>query len=164
VFNILGPLSNPAQPAFQLLGVYSAALVPLMAQVLKGLGAEAAWVVHGADGLDELSLTGPSRVAQLKGGEVTEFTVTPQDAGLEPCDMGELKGESPEHNAKALREVLYGAKNAYRRAVVLNAAAGLVVAGKAKDLREGAGVAQTALDEGHAYLVLNKLVEMSNTQ
>lgn len=162
VFNTLGPLSNPAQPPLQLMGVYSAALVSPLAHVLKGLGTQAAWVVHGADGLDELSLAGPSHVAQLKDGEVSEFTVTPEDAGLERCDMSELKGESPEHNAQALRELLFGQKNAYRRAVLLNAAAGLVVAGKAATLAEGAAQAADVLDNGKAYAVLNKLIEMSN--
>ncbi|NBO20021.1 MAG: anthranilate phosphoribosyltransferase, partial [Proteobacteria bacterium] len=148
--------------SLQLLGVYGAHLVEPLAQVLKGLGTQAAWVVHGADGQDELSLTGPSQVAQLKDGEITQFSVTPEDAGLERCDIAELKGQGAEFNAQALRELLYGKKDAYRRAVLLNAAAGLMVAGKVADLKDGVAMAGGALDEGKAYAVLNKLSEMSH--
>lgn len=162
VFNLLGPLSNPAAPDYQVMGVYRRDLVEPLAHVLKQLGTKAAWVVHGTDGLDELSLTGSSYVAQLKDGQVSCFEVTPQEAGLETCHSDEIKGRDPEHNANALRDVLAGRESAYRRAVVLNAAAGLVVAGKAAHLKEGAGQAEAALDDGHAYAVLRRLAEESN--
>ncbi|NBX04052.1 MAG: anthranilate phosphoribosyltransferase [Alphaproteobacteria bacterium] len=162
IFNLLGPLSNPAAPAFQLLGVYSAALVPKMANVLKELGTQAAWVVHGADGIDELTLCGASTVAQLKDDVITEFEITPEDAGLPRSVPEELKGGDPQHNANAMIEALSGMKCAYRNAVVLNAAGGLVVAGKVSTLKEGAEMAVEAIDNGNAYTALKKLVEISN--
>ncbi|MDE3060849.1 MAG: anthranilate phosphoribosyltransferase [Pseudomonadota bacterium] len=162
VFNLLGPLSNPAAPAYQLLGVYSEAWVEKLAQALKSLGAQAAWVVHGSDGMDELTLSGPSKVAELKNGEIRCFEVTPEDAGLASSPMEELKGRTPEYNAEALLKALSGVENAYRHAVVYNAAAGLLIAQKAKDLKEGAAMARDAIDSGQAHGVLKKLVELSN--
>lgn len=162
VFNILGPLSNPAFPDFQLLGVYSKALVEPMAQVLKQLGTKAAWVVHGSDGLDELSLCGHSTVAELKNGQVRVFEVRPEDAGLECCALEDLKGKDAPYNAKAMEAALSGVGGAYRDAVVLNAAAGLMIAGKAAALPEAARMAEAAIDHGQAYGVLKKLVQISN--
>jgi anthranilate phosphoribosyltransferase len=162
IFNVLGPLSNPAHPPFQLLGVYSRHLVEPLAHVLAKLGTQAAWVVHGHDGLDELSITGPSTVAELKGGNVRMFEVSPADAGLESAHMEDIKGGDANQNAKAMLEALSGVESAYRRAVVYNAAAGLVVAGKAEDMRAGAALAAEAIDSGNAYRLLKKLVEVSN--
>jgi len=162
IFNLLGPLSNPAKPDFQLLGVYSAALVEPLAHVLKQLGTKGAWVVHGSDGLDELSLSGSSKVAELKDGEVRCFEVSPEDAGLPRASIDDIRGRDPQYNANALIEALSGVENAYRNAVVYNAAAGLLIAGKAADLKEGAIMAKEAIDSGRAHSALKKLVEFSN--
>ena len=164
IFNLLGPLSNPAAPTYQLLGVYSASWVEKMAQVLKELGTKAAWVVHGSDGLDELTLTGASKVAQLKDGQVTSFEVTPEDAGLERCSSEDLRGRTPDYNAKAMLEALSGIKCPYRNAVLLNAAAGLLIADKVATLKDGAKMAEQAIDSGQAHTVLKKLVEVSNSR
>ncbi len=150
VFNLIGPLSNPASVRRYLLGVYSPDWVEPLAEVLASLGAESAWVVHGEGGLDELSPAGVSKVAILKDGKVTVATVTPEDAGLEPAPVAAIKGGDAAHNAAALREVLTGASGAYRNTVLLNAGAALVVAGLADDLAEGAALAAAAIDEGKA--------------
>ncbi len=162
IFNILGPLSNPAHPSFQLLGVYSKDLLRPMVEVLKMLGVERAFVVHGADGLDELSLTGTSFVAELRNGEISEFELSPEDAGLPRASLEDLKGKDPEYNAKKLVEAISGMECAYRNAVVYNAAAGLVIAGKALDLKAGAKLVQEAIDSSKAHSVLMKLVDLSN--
>lgn len=162
IFNILGPLSNPAAPDFQLLGVYDKRWTQPLAHALQALGCKAAWVVHGSDGLDELTLTGTSTVAQLKDGAITSFDVSPEDAGLARVSLEELRGGDAEHNAKALIHALSGAPGAYRDAVVYNAAAGLMIAGKASDLKAGAALAASAIDSGAAYSKLKKLVELSN--
>lgn len=162
IFNVLGPLSNPGAPDFQLLGVYDAALVEPIARVLKELGTKAAWVVHGSDGQDELTLCGSTKVAELKDGNIRLFEVTPEDADLPRAMLEDLKGKTPEHNAKALTEALSGATGAYRNAVIFNAAAGLVIAGKSRDLKDGATQARQAIDSGAAYGVLQKLVDISH--
>lgn len=162
VFNLLGPLSNPATPDFQLLGVYARHWVEPMAQALKELGTKAAWVVHGSDGLDEMTLSGVTYVAELKDGVVRSFEITPEEAGLSRVLLEALKGRTPEVNANALMEAISGMENAYRNAVVYNAAAGLVIAGKAADIRDGVRMAKEAIDNGAAYATLKKLVEMSN--
>jgi len=162
VFNLLGPLSNPAGPSYQLLGVYSAALVEPLAHVLKALGTQAAWVVHGSDGLDELSLSGPSVVAEMKYGAVHRFEVTPEEAGLPRAPLESIKGQGPQYNANAMIDALSGTESAYRNAVVYNAAAGLVIAGKTPDLRAGVALAKEAIDSGRAHSVLKKLIEVSN--
>jgi len=162
IFNLIGPLSNPAGAKHQLLGVFSAAWVKPMAEALKGLGSESAWVVHGSDGLDELTVTGPSQVAQLKDGQVTTFEITPADAGLPTHSAEDLKGGEPEYNAAALRGLLDGTPgaegdkkfSAYRDIVLLNAAAALIVAGKATDLKDGAAQAAQAIDSGAARATL----------
>jgi anthranilate phosphoribosyltransferase len=163
IFNILGPLANPAAPPFQLMGVYSKSLVEPLAHVLKQLGVQAAWVVHGHDGLDELSLIGASSVAELKNGEVRMFEITPEEAELERVSLEDLKGGDANVNASALLEALSGAENAYRNAVVYNAAAGLVIAGKATTMIDGVTLAKDAIDSGNAYRLLKKLVDVSNT-
>ncbi len=162
IFNILGPLANPASPDFQLLGVYAPGLVTPMAMALKSLGTKAAWVVHGAGGLDELSISGPSMVAELKDGEVKVFEVEPEDAGLARGHMEDLKGGDAPFNAKAMHGALSGVESAYRNAVLYNAAAGLVIAGKASQLADGVRMGAEAIDSGRAFAVLQKLVAMSN--
>jgi len=162
IFNILGPLANPANVKRQLLGTFSKALLEPMAQVLKNLGSERIWLVHGSDGLDELTTTGPTSVCALEDGKIRSFEVTPEEAGLARATSADLKGGDPTHNAAALRAVLDGLKSPYRDIAVLNSAAALVVAGKAKGLKDGAVIAQEALDSGSARATLAKLVDVSN--
>jgi anthranilate phosphoribosyltransferase len=161
IFNLLGPLSNPANAGRQLLGVFHRQWVEPLAQVLGALGSERAWVVHGSDGLDELTTTGASYVAELKDGEVTSFEVTPEDAGLRRAPSEALKGGDPTANAAAVRDMLAGKQGAYRDIVLLNAAAALVVAGKAADLKAGVALAAEAIDSGRAGATLEKLVTIS---
>ena len=162
IFNLLGPLSNPAGVKRQLLGVFSAAWLEPLAQVLRNLGSERVWLVHGADGLDEVTTTGPTKVAALENGEIRTFEITPEMAGLRRAALADLKGGDADFNAAALRAVLAGEKNAYRDIAVINAAAALIVAGKATDLKDGAALAQQALDSGAARDVLAALVTASN--
>lgn len=162
VFNLIGPLSNPASVKRYLLGVFSPDWVEPLANVLGSLGAETAWVVHGEGGLDELSPGGTSKVAQLKNGVVTTFTVTPSDAGLNQWPVSAIKGGDAAHNAEALRGVLQGRPSAFRDTVLLNSAAALVVAGVAKDLKEGAAIAAEIIDKGKAADRLDRLVAVSN--
>lgn len=161
VFNLLGPLSNPAGVDRLVVGVFSQDWVEPLAHVLKNLGAARVWVVHG-DGLDELTTTGPTSVASLEGGKVSTFEVTPQDAGLKPGKLSALKGGDGETNAAALKAVLAGEKSAYRDIVLLNVAAALIVAGKAHDLKQGAELAAQAIDTGEAEKALARLVAVSN--
>ena len=162
IFNLLGPLSNPAGVRRQLLGVFSAAWLTPVADVLRNLGSERVWVVHGSDGLDELTTTGPSRVVELLDGTLREFEVTPEEAGLPRASLADLKGGDPAHNAAALRAVVAGATGPYRDIAVFNAAATLVVSGTAADLREGAVLAAQALDSGAVGATLSRLVDVSN--
>lgn len=162
IFNALGPLTNPAGARRQLVGVYDRALIAPLATALAELGAARAWVVAGADGLDELTTTGPSFVAEAHDGAVTMFTVTPEDAGLPRAAADDLKGGNPAENAAALLALLDGAPGPYRDIAVLNAAAALIVAGKSASLREGAMLAARALDEGRAKAALAGLVAISN--
>lgn len=162
IFNLLGPLSNPAGVTRQMVGVFSRHWVEPLAQVLKNLGAQSAWVVHGSDGLDEITVTGPTHVAALEGGNIRTFDVTPADAGLPTATADELKGGDAQANAKALLGVLNGEKNAYRNVALLNAAAALIVAGKAKDLKDGVALGAQALDSGAAADKLKRLVAVSN--
>ncbi len=161
IFNILGPLSNPANVKRQLVGAFSRGLLEPMANVLKNLGSERVWLVHGSDGLDEMTTTGPTHVAELKDGAVRSFTVTPEEAGLPRATPADLRGGDPAHNAAALNAVLDGLKSPYRDIAVFNAAAALIVGGKAETLREGAAIAAGALDSGKAKATLAKLVEVS---
>ena len=162
VFNLIGPLSNPASVKRYLLGVFSPDWVEPLAEVLSSLGAEKAWVVHGAGGLDELSPSGESKVAALDGGKVTVFTVSPEAAGLPIYPKEAIRGGDAAHNAEALRGVLAGASGAYRDTVLLNAAAALVVAGRAASLEEGARIAAASIDEGRARDRLERLIKVSN--
>lgn len=161
VFNLLGPLSNPAGVKRQLLGVFSRAWMEPLARTLRELGSERVWVVHGSDGLDEITTTGPTEVVALKDGEIRAFTIDPRDVGLPLARPEDLKGADPAHNAAALRAVLAGERTAYRDIAVLNAAASLVVAGKARDLAQGRELAETAIDSGGARDVLARLVAAS---
>ena len=161
IFNLLGPLSNPAGADRQLMGVFDEKWVEPLAHVLKKLGSERAWVVHGSDGLDELTTTGPSKVSELRKGEVTVFDVTPADAGLPVADAADLVGGDPAHNAAAMRALFDGEENAYRDIVLLNTAAALCVSNKAQDLKEGAEIAALAIDDGGAKKALEQLVETS---
>ena len=162
VFNLIGPLSNPASVKRYLLGVFSPDWVEPLANVLMNLGAERAWVVHGHGGLDEISPAGETKVASVENGKVTTFTIKPEDAGLKPRDIGEIKGGDATHNAQALRAVLAGGHGAHRDTVLLNAGAALVVAGKAKTVTEGVKLAAAAIDEGRALDRLERLIAVSN--
>ncbi len=164
IFNLLGPICNPANPKRQLVGVYDASLTETLASALRELGSERAWVVHGAGGLDELSLCGPSQVTELKDGTLRTFTVTPEDAGLTTGPQEAIRGSAPDDNAQALMNLLMGAKNAYRDIVLLNASAALIVAGKAADLKEGAEMAAQAIDSGRAKETLARLVWITNEE
>jgi len=161
IFNLLGPLSNPAGTRRQLVGVFAPEWVRPMAEVLGRLGAERAWVVHGA-GIDEMTTAGTTQVAEWHDGRVVEFTVSPEDAGLKPARLDDLKGGEPAHNAALMREVLAGAAGPLRDVVLLNSAASLVVAGRAENLRNGVDLAATAIDSGAARHVLDRVVAMTN--
>jgi anthranilate phosphoribosyltransferase len=161
IFNLLGPLSNPAGAKRLLVGVFSPQWVMPMAEVLGRLGAEHAWVVHGS-GLDEITTAGATTVAEFKDGAVRAFEVTPEDAGLERATLDELKGGEPAYNAALMRGVLAGEKGKLRDIVLLNAAAALIVAGRAADLREGAAIAADTIDSGKAAAVLDRLVAETN--
>ena len=163
VFNLLGPLANPAGVRRQVVGVFAAEWVRPLAEVLGRLGAEFAWVVHGRDdGLDELTTTGPTLVAEWDGSGVRTFEVTPEDAGLPRSTLDDLRGGDPAHNAEAIRAVLAGEHGPLRDAVVLGAAGALVVAGRARTLRDGAAMAAEAVDRGAAARALARLVEITN--
>jgi len=163
IFNLLGPLSNPAGVKRQLVGVFAAQWVEPIAYVLKDLGADSVWVVHG-DGLDEMTTAGTTLVAELKGGKVRTFEVKPEDAGLARVRPEDLKGADAAHNARALRGVLAGESGAYRDIAVLNAAGALVVAGKVKELNEGIEIASHSIDSGSAASALEMLVHVSNRE
>ncbi len=150
IFNILGPLTNPAGVKRQLTGAFSRDLIRPMAETLLALGSEAAWLVHGADGTDELSIAGPSWVAAIENGAVREFEIAPEDAGLPVHPFEAILGGTPEENGRAFRALLDGAAGAYRDAVLLNAAAALVVAGRVKTLPEAVALAEESIDTGRA--------------
>lgn len=162
IFNVLGPLCNPAQVTMQLMGVYDEALCTTLAQVLHQLGSTAAAVVHGREGLDELSVSFDSRVAQLLNGDILAYDMTPEKAGLPRYAQAQLKGGDAAHNARALLALLNGAKSAYRDAVLLNTAAALVVADKADDAQSGVALAAEAIDSGRASHTLAALIQASS--
>jgi anthranilate phosphoribosyltransferase len=162
IFNLMGPLSNPAGARRQLIGVFSRDWLETLAEVLGRLGTERAWVVHGSDGMDEITTTGPTHVAELKDGKVRRFEISPEDIGLRRANPADLKGGDSATNARALTELLDGAKGAYRDVVLFNAAAALMVAGKAADLKAGKALAEAAIDSGKARAVLAKLVAVTN--
>ncbi|YBV97478.1 anthranilate phosphoribosyltransferase [Phyllobacteriaceae bacterium JZ32] len=163
IFNLLGPLSNPAGVKRQLVGVFARQWVEPIAQVLKELGSESVWVVHG-DGLDEMTTAGTTHVAALENGEIHTFEVTPESVGLRRADPGELKGGDAAYNAEALRGVLDSVKGAFRDITLLNSGAALVIAGKAASLEEGIALAAHSIDSGAANAVLKKLIAVSNRE
>ncbi|MBN9071152.1 MAG: anthranilate phosphoribosyltransferase [Rhizobiales bacterium] len=161
IFNLLGPLSNPAGVRRQMVGVFAPEWVLPVAETLRNLDAENVWVVHG-DGFDEITATGTTRVTALRNGTIESFELAPEDVGLGRYERASLRGGDAAFNAAALRDVLRGTKGAYRDTVLMNAGAGLVVAGKAADLREGAEQAAASIDSGRAAAVLDRLVAVSN--
>ncbi|WP_292761317.1 anthranilate phosphoribosyltransferase [Microbacterium sp. UBA3486] len=162
IFNIVGPLSSPARVKKQLFGVYSPEWLIPGAEALRDLGLTSAWVVHGS-GLDEITTTGPSQVAELKDGEIRSFDLTPDDFGVETVSLDAIRGGDGAVNAAALRDVLGGAKTPYRDVALCNAAASLIVAGKAKDVTEGMHLASQSLDTGSAARALETLITISNS-
>lgn len=162
MFNLLGPQSNPAGVKHYLLGVYDEQWVEPVAAALLANRVTSAWVVHGSDGIDEITTTGPTFVASIKDGNLTSFEISPEDAGLSRANADDLKGGTPEENAIAMTALLDGAMTPYRDIVLLNAAAALIVAGKATGLAEGVGMAAGAIDSGKAKTTLAKLVATSN--
>jgi len=164
IFNLLGPLANPAGTKYQVVGVFGEEWVEPIAQVLGRLGAKRAWVVHGSDGLDELTITGISHVAALDGGKISTFKISPKNAGLPEAKPEDLCGGDATENAAHIRAVLGGQQSAFRNVVLLNAAAALLVAGKAKTLREGVALAAQSIDSGKARAVLEALVKLSHAK
>lgn len=161
IFNLLGPLSNPGGVKRLLVGVFSPDWLEPLARVLGTLGAERAWLMHGSDGLDEITTTGPTSVVAWDHGTIRHFTIAPEDYGLARVGLDDLKGGDAAHNAIAVRDVLDGARRPYRDIAALNAAAGLVVADRAPDLASGLRLAFEAIDSGQARDVLNRLVRLS---
>lgn len=164
IFNLLGPLSNPAGAKRQLIGVFAHKWIVPLAETLRRLGSERAWVVHGSDGLDEITTTGKSYVAELRDGHVKTFEVVPEDAGLKRAKPEELTGGDVATNAAALTALLQGKTGAYHDIVVLNAAAALVIADKAANLKDGAALAQAAIASGKAAKTLAALVAITNNR
>ena len=162
IFNLLGPLANPAGAKRQVIGVYDKAWLMPIAEVLRNLGSERLWVVHGDDGLDELTTTGITHVASLDRGQISSFTVRPSDVGLPTASTEMLKGGDAAQNAEAIRKVLEGDTGAFRDIVVLNAGAALLVSGKANDLGAGVEMAARSIDEGKAKAALLKLIEITS--
>lgn len=162
IFNILGPLTNPAGVKMQLTGAFSPALIRPMAQTLLALGTTSAWLVHGGDGTDEISIAEPTAVAAIENGQIREFTITPEDAGLPRHPFSAIMGGEPAQNAAAFRALLDGASGAYRDAVLLNAAAALLVAGRVKTLAEGVAAAHQSIDSGAARAKIAQLAQLTN--
>jgi anthranilate phosphoribosyltransferase len=162
IFNLLGPLSNPADVKRQMVGVFSQQWVEPLAHVLKNLGSECAFVVHGSDGLDEITTTGPTSVAALENGTVRTFQITPEDVGLTRAKPETLRGADADTNAAELKAVLEGKRGAFRDVAVFNAAAALVVARKATDLKAGVALAEKSIDSGEAKGRLDRLIAISN--
>ena len=162
VFNVLGPLTNPAGARAQVIGVYSPTLVRTLAEVLAQLGARHAFVVHGAHGIDELSPAGPNDVCEVVDGEVRERVIDPIDLGIQRCDPAELRGGAPDENAQAIREVFAGANGGRRDAILLNAAGAIAASGHAEDLREGLELARRAIDSGSAAERVDELARFTH--
>ena len=162
VFNILGPLTNPASPSMQILGVYDDYLVEPLAQVLVSLGVKRGMVVFGEDKLDEISMSAPTRICEIRDGWYKTYVITPEDFGFARCSKEDLKGGSPEENAEITRGILKGDKGPRREAVLMNAGAALYIGGKAGSMKEGIGLAAQLIDSGKALETLEKFVEISN--
>jgi len=163
VFNILGPLTNPADADIQLLGVYSANLCEKLANVLKNLGRKRALVVHGCDGLDEISISKDTIVYDLKDNNITEYKISPEELGLKLTDITEVKGGNPDMNAGIILDLLKGKKSPHRDIVVLNAAAAIFASGKSDNLSDALKIASESIDSGKAFTKLNKLAEISGS-
>ncbi len=162
VFNILGPLTNPGSPSMQLLGVYDEYLVEPLAQVLVSLGVKRGMVVYGQDKLDEISMSAPTKICEIKDGWFKSFVIKPEDFGFERCTKDELKGGTPEENAKITRAILGGEKGPKRNAVLLNAGASLYIGGKAESFKDGVKLAAEIIDSGKVLETLEKFIEVSN--
>ncbi len=162
VFNILGPLTNPSSPKMQLLGVYDAYLVEPLAQVLISLGVKRGMVVYGTDKLDEISLSAPTKICEIKDGWYKSYTIKPEDFGFERCTKDDLKGGAPEENAQITRDILSGMQGHKRNAVLLNAGAALYIGGKAESFGDGVKLAAELIDSGKALETLEKVIEVSN--
>ena len=162
VFNILGPLTNPASPTMQLLGVYDGYLAAPLAQVLVNLGVKRGMVVYGQDKLDEISLSSPTSICEIRDGWFKSYVITPEDFGFERCAKEELRGGTPEENAAITRGILRGEKGAKRNAVLMNAGASLYIGGKAESMKEGILLAADLIDSGRACETLEKVIEVSN--
>lgn len=162
IFNMLGPLTNPAMATHQLIGIYSGEMVGMIAQVLRNLGSARAMVVHGLEGLDEISLCGPTQVAELRDGAVKEYTVEPEQFGFKRCSLEELHGGNPEESARILRAILDGKKGPTRDVVLLNGGAALYVSGRGASIQDGIGLAAESIDSGKARQKLAQLVELTN--
>jgi len=163
IFNVLGPLSNPAGVKRQLIGVYAAQWLAPLAQVLKDLGSTHVWLVHGGDGLDEITTTGPTDIVELLHGKIRSFSITPEEFGLPRAKADALKGGDSSYNAQAIRDLLAGKSGPYRDIVLLNAAAALVVAGKSASIKEGLSLAADAVASGKARDVLARLVQATQS-
>lgn len=163
IFNVLGPLANPAKTKYQLLGVFNKDLVLPMAQTLNNLGTKSAWVIHGSDGLDEITTTGETYCAKLYNGQIEECILTPSDFGLDTSSPEHLKGGEPKENAAALKKILSGAKNAYSDIVAANTAAVLMISGQQKNLKDAVKQAQHVLDNGQALKLLNDYIDFTKT-
>ena len=162
IFNLLGPLSNPAGVTRQLVGVFDPQWLQPFAETLRNLGSDMAWIVYGDGGLDEISITGESRIVQLKDGSITNFTITPEDVGLSRATMDDIRGGTGDDNAAAFKALLEGKKGPYRDIVLVNAAAGLFIAGKVDAYKDGIALAAEIIDNGAAKAALGRLVEVSN--
>ena len=162
VFNILGPLTNPASPKLQLLGVYDDYLVEPLAQVLVSLGVKRGMVVYGMDKLDEISVSAPTKICEIRDGWFRTYVITPEQFGIERCVKAELQGGTPEENAQITRDILSGAKGPRRDAVLLNAGAALYIGGKAGSMKDGIELAREIIDSGKALETLKKVIEVSN--
>jgi anthranilate phosphoribosyltransferase len=162
IFNLLGPLSNPAGVRRQMVGVFARPWIEPLAQVLKNLGSERAWVVHGSDGIDEITTAGPTSVAALENGTVHTFEISPEQLGLRKVRPEALRGGDAPTNAEILKGVLEGRKNSFRDVAIVNAAAALVIAGKADDIRRGVALATETIDSGEAEGRLDRLIAVSN--
>ena len=162
IFNLLGPLANPAGVKHQIIGVFSSTWLQPMAEVLRNFGSERVWITHGLDGLDEITTTTTTEAVELRDGEIRRFSLAPEDIGVPRAKVDDLRGGDPAHNAAALRRVLEGERNAYRDIALFNAAAALVVADAAPNLRAGAEMAAHALDNGAALATLLRLVASSH--
>ena len=162
IFNLLGPLSNPAGVKRQMVGVFASEWLEPLAHVLAALGTEAAWIVYGAGGVNEISTAGPTHVAALEDGKVETFTIEPGEVGLPLWPLDAIRGGDAVHNAAALRALLNGARGAYRDTVLMNAAATLIVAGRVRSLAEGVALAAASIDEGSAHDRLDRLIAITN--